>query len=161
MASTDLQTPPGISLSYSCVCTAIHPRGGTICRGCRASDMGRNCWEMSVSPCCDLSRDACDTCPVYAAAMRELCLTQTVHCVLQGGVTVEGEVHIRRDLRLSDVLNDKSRLYLAITNAAVHYPGAEGAPATHHAVVLVTKQATMLVYPIGPEGLAGDTSVIS
>ena len=122
MAAADLLEQRVNTLAYNCVCTSVHPRAGGICRGCRATEMGRNCWEMAVSPCCDLSRDSCDTCPGFAAAMRELSLAENARIVLEGGAIVEGEVYLRRDQRLSDAINDPTKDYIAVADATIYPP---------------------------------------
>lgn len=137
-------------LGYNCVCKCIHPKAGGLCTGCRASQQGRNCWEMNISPCCDLPRTSCDTCPVYAAAMRELALTQHVRILVEGGTVIEGEVFARRGHRVSDMLNDPERSHIAVANAVVRHGEETGLGTQSHPVVLVAKTSARLIYPLDP-----------
>ena len=157
MAAADLLEQRVNTLAYNCVCTSVHPRAGGICRGCRATEMGRNCWEMAVSPCCDLSRDSCDTCPVFAAAMRELSLAENARIVLEGGAIVEGEVYLRRDQRLSDAINDPTKDYIAVADATIYPPATVGGSPEKRDVVLVSKRAAYMVYPLEGEQASEET----
>ncbi len=151
VAAENLLGHPLSSMEFNCICTEVHPRGGPVCRGCRALEMGRNCWEMATSPCCDLPRSACESCPIYAAAMRQLALTEKVRLRLEGGVWIEGEMYKQRGQRLSDALNDPAKTHFAITDAVVTPAPNSGREAEQHPVILVAKAATQLIYPIGEE----------
>ncbi|MBP8954158.1 MAG: hypothetical protein KBI47_17310 [Armatimonadetes bacterium] len=144
------QTPGGryAGFEYTCVCAGVHPRAGGICRGCRASEIGRNCWEMSISPCCDLPRDSCETCPIFAAGMRELARVEHVRVVMEGGSVIEGEICKRHGRRVSDVINDTARTHMAITHAVISHPQEPGRPNEEHEVVLVAKRSALLIYPV-------------
>lgn len=137
-----------VGLRHRCVCAQVHPRAGSLCNGCRALEMGRNCWEMVISPCCDLSRDSCDTCSLLATALRTLSLTCRVRMICEGGMVIEGEVHHRPDQRMSDALNDPHRSYLAVSQAHVQYPPGAGLQEEDHEWVLVHKAATRVIVPV-------------
>ncbi|NSW54379.1 MAG: hypothetical protein HPY44_00080 [Armatimonadetes bacterium] len=147
------QTPEGryAGTGYTCVCTGVHPRAGGICRGCRASDMGRNCWEMSISPCCDLPRNSCETCPIYGAGMRELARVERVRVVMEGGSVIEGEICTRHGTRVSDMINDTARTHMAITHAVISHPQEPGKACEEHEVVLVAKRSALLIYPVSED----------
>jgi len=153
MHALELQDTPaveaakGTATDYMCVCKEVHPKSGAICEGCRASEMGRNCWEMDVSPCCNLPRNSCETCPVYAAAMRKLSMTERVRVTLESGVMIEGYVSKRRGHRMSDALRNPKRTHVAISDAVIKQPGDATAPRMRP-VVLIAKQACIMVYPV-------------
>jgi hypothetical protein len=132
----------------TCLCRTMHPRAGSCCNGCRASEVGRNCWETTVSPCCQLSRDSCDTCPVFAAGMRAGCRLQPVRIILSCGTTLEGSVSLPQGQRLSDALNAPERAYVPVTNVTLAPARPPEAPVTRHEVVFVSRQSVSLIHPI-------------
>jgi hypothetical protein len=129
------------------VCARVHPRAGALCGGCRAYEIGRNCWEMPVTPCCDQPRGACAACAVHVDAMREAAQTDRVRITLEGGMVVEGEITLPPGQRTSDVLNDASRAFITIANAALHPPGSPAAPPERRDVLLIAKRAAVMVIP--------------
>ena len=149
MSQFDGLAQSDIAGELGCMCTEVHPRAGNICKGCRAREVGRNCWEMQISPCCDRPRDACKTCLVYANAMRGLSSRELVCIVLEGGTIIDGEVSVRHNQRVSDVFNDPATEYVAVTNARVNYATASGRPADERDFVLVSKRAAVLITPLG------------
>lgn len=152
MSQFDGLAQSDIAGELGCMCTEVHPRAGSICKGCRAREVGRNCWEMQISPCCDRPRDACKTCLVYANAMRGLSSRELVCIVLEGGTIIDGEVSVRHNQRVSDVFNDPETEYVAVTNARVNYSTASGRPADERGIVLVSKRAAVLITPLGEAG---------
>lgn len=136
------------SLKYHCVCTSLHPRSEEVCPGCSAVETGRNCWEMAISPCCDLSRESCDTCMVYAAAMRRMALTERVRMVLDDGTSIEGEVCRAHNERLSDALNDHSKIFVAVTDATIEDGNGGAISAEPQQVILVAKHAIRMAFPL-------------
>jgi hypothetical protein len=134
-----------------CICRTLHPRAGDYCNGCRAAEIGQNCWESPASPCCQQDRDACDTCPVFAACMRAQSHTQSVRIILEAGAVVEGDIHLLRGQRLSGALNSIERTYIPITNATVYHPASAGASPDTCEVVLVSKRSVSIVYPVERE----------
>ena len=138
----------------TCLCRGIHPRAGSSCSGCGAADMGRNCWETAVSPCCQMSRDSCETCPVFGAAKRARCRVQPVRVILNNGTMIDGNVSLPEGHRLSDTLNASDRAYIPVTSVTVTAASPAGAPATRHEVVFVSQQAVSLIQPMEtpPEG---------
>ena len=149
MSQFDGLAQPDVAGGLGCKCAEVHPRAGNICRGCRAREVGRNCWEMQVSPCCDRPRDACRTCLVYANAMRELSVRQRVCVMLEGGAVLDGEVTVRHNERISDLFNDTSLDYVAMTVVRVSYPASSGRSDDLRDFVLVAKRAAVLVTPLG------------
>lgn len=143
LAQPDIAGEPG------CMCAQVHPRAGNACSGCRAKEVGRNCWEMTVSPCCDRPRDACKTCLVYANAMRGLCSRECVCIMLDDGTILDGEVTVRHNQRVSDLLNDPSLDYVAVTGVRVSYPASAGRSDDRRDFVLVSKRAAVLITPLG------------
>lgn len=140
---------PDIAGELGCMCAEVHPRAGNICKGCRAKEVGRNCWEMTVSPCCDRPRDACKTCLVYANAMKGLSSRERVCIMLDGGTILDGEVTVRQNQRVSDLFNDPSLDYVAVTGVRVSYPASAGRPDDLREAVLVSKRAAVLITPLG------------
>ena len=131
-----------------CICMTVHPKAGNLCRGCRASGTGSNCWEMTISPCCDLVRNACEGCPIFAGAMRAMADSEWVTIMLEGGGMVEGEVHIQRHRRLSDAFNDGTKPYIVVTNATITHPDPYRRPPERRDVVFLLKSAARIVYPL-------------
>ena len=74
------------------LCVDFHPQASNACERCQALASGRNCWDMALSPCGDLSRERCETCAVYGAIMRALALTGRVCIEPREGLVVEGDV---------------------------------------------------------------------
>lgn len=146
-AIADTESQP-VALARESTCPRVHPRAGRLCQGCRAAESGANCWEVSISPCCDLPRDSCKQCPVLAAAMRAMSLAQTVRIHMEGDVIVEGEVHIQHPRRLSDTLNDGSHPFIVVTDATVTYPPHTRRPPEHLEMLMVLKSAARLVCPV-------------
>lgn len=136
----------------TCVCAKVRDLPGNICAGCRAREEGRNCWEVNVSPCCDLPRDSCETCHVFAAAMRHLSLTERIRVTLEGGVVIEGDVHRRKEQRISDTFNDPAKSHIPVTNAVIKHPPGSGMAPERRDVILVAKRACFLIYPVKEQG---------
>lgn len=141
-------TPRNLGLARRSICPQLHPRAGRLCEGCRAAETGRNCWEVPISPCCDLARDDCDQCPVFAAAMRVKSQACRVVIHMEGDVVIEGDVHIQHPRRLSDTINDSDRLFLVVTDATLTFPCADPCRAQHHDMLMVLKSAARLILPV-------------
>jgi len=140
----------GISadMQNRCTCRKVHPRAGSLCEGCRAAQAGGNCWEVAVSPCCDLPRTTCDSCPTYVAALRSTTRAESVRVILEGGISVEGEIHLQPNRRMSDTFNDSDKPYIVITHAVIRYPDSENRPVETHEMILLLKDAARMVYPL-------------
>ena len=75
-----------------------------------------NCWELTVSPCCERSRDTCERCPVFISLLRTTASPSHVLIGTSDGRVLEGTVFLRQGERLSDMLNDPARGFLAVRN---------------------------------------------
>jgi hypothetical protein len=73
-----------------------------------------NCWESTVTPCCDRSRTSCEHCPVFISYLRTTASPARVLIGTCEGVVLEGIVFVTRGERLSDMLNDTTRSFVAI-----------------------------------------------
>jgi hypothetical protein len=146
-AIADLSTPLE-PIQRECMCTTVHPKAGALCRSCRAFTTGSNCWEMTMSPCCDLNRTTCEGCPIFAGAMRAVAESEWVAIALEGGGRVEGEVHMQRHRRLSDAFNDGTKPYIVVTNATITYPDPDRHPPERREVLFLLKSAARIIHPL-------------
>ncbi len=123
-----------------------------VCAGCLAKESHSYCWQVNTSPCCKRDRSVCRHCDVYISYQSQCGKTQTVELQLADGSVLVGEVHVPSDSRLSQVLNDANRAFLAITNVTedASYP-SDARPVR---VLLINKQAIAILKPIGEAELA-------
>jgi len=96
-----------------CICKELI-EDNSRCEGCGWAQQGINCWEVEVSPCCDLPRSACSQCPVYISYLRLYGTSMRVVMGTDDGAVLEGTVHVPHRQRLSDLMNDDSRRFLAV-----------------------------------------------
>lgn len=146
-AIADVESRP-LALACRSTCPQVHSRAGRLCQGCRAAEAGANCWQVNISPCCDLPRESCEQCPVFAAATRAMSLAEVVRIHMEGDVIVEGEVHIQQPRRLSDTLNDASHPFIVVTDATVTFPPQAQRPPGHFEMLMVLKSAARLICPL-------------
>jgi hypothetical protein len=75
-----------------------------------------NCWELTVSPCCERSRTTCERCPVFISHLRTTASPLRVMIGTSEGGVLEGTVFLTQGERMSDMLNDPVRSFLSVRN---------------------------------------------
>jgi hypothetical protein len=85
---------------------------------CEAFKEGRSCFQYPATPCCDVNRQRCISCPVFIRlvelpkrAQRVLVTTDTLR--------IEADLHCPVGMRILDALNVDQRDFIALTNAKV------------------------------------------
>jgi hypothetical protein len=82
--------------------------------GCAALGEGLNCWEVDRSPCCHRPRNLCRQCRIFIRAQRSGGAPAHVLLAMADGGLLEGEVHVPPGQRVSSLLNDPQRRFLAL-----------------------------------------------
>jgi hypothetical protein len=85
---------------------------------CEAFKEGRSCFQVPSTPCCDVNRQRCISCPVF---IRLVELPKRPHRVLvtTDNLRIEADFHCPVGMRILDALNVDHREFIALTDATV------------------------------------------
>ena len=92
---------------------------------CEAFKDGRSCFQYPATPCCDINRKRCVSCPVYIRLVDLPKRRQRV-LVTTDSLRIEGDFHCPVGMRILDALNVEDRPFIAVTNARVSGLNGDG-----------------------------------
>jgi len=92
---------------------------------CEAFKDGRSCFQQPSTPCCDVNRQRCVSCPVF---IRLVELPKRPHRVLvtTDNLRIEADFHCPVGMRILDALNVDQREFIAFTDVTVSGLGGDG-----------------------------------
>ena len=82
-----------------------------------------NCWELTVSPCCERSRTTCERCPVFISHLRTTASPLRVMIGTSEGGVLEGTVFLTQGERMSDMLKRGEKLPVDFKDRFIYYVG--------------------------------------
>jgi len=85
---------------------------------CEAFKEGRSCFQHPATPCCDVNRQRCISCPVFVRLV-ELPKRPLRVLVTTDSLRIEADFHCPVGMRILDALNVEHRDFIALTNAKV------------------------------------------
>jgi hypothetical protein len=85
---------------------------------CEAFREGRSCFQHPATPCCDINRQRCISCPVFIRLVELPKRPQRV-LILTDKLRIEADFHCPVGMRLLDALNVEQRPFVALTDAKV------------------------------------------
>jgi hypothetical protein len=92
---------------------------------CDAFKEGKSCWQYAQTPCCDVNRKRCISCPVFVRLVelpkrkqRVLVTTESLH--------IEADFHCPVGMRILDALNVEERDFVALTDAQIRGLDSDG-----------------------------------
>jgi hypothetical protein len=85
---------------------------------CEAFKEGRSCFQHPATPCCDVNRQRCISCPVFIQLVELPKRPQRV-LITTDSLRIEGDFHCPVGMRILDALNVEHRDFLAVTDARV------------------------------------------
>lgn len=86
-----------------------------LCILCAVAQKGLTCWEVETSPCCQRPRTACERCPVFIGYLRSTATPARVLISTTDAGLLEGVIFLPPGVRVSDLLNNPSRSFLAVS----------------------------------------------
>jgi hypothetical protein len=107
---------------------------------CEAFKEGRSCFQQPSTPCCDVNRQRCVSCPVF---IRLVELPKRPHRVLVTTDTlrIEADFHCPVGMRILDALNVDEREFIALTDVKVL--GLGGAAEQHEVPFMALNRGTI------------------
>jgi len=93
---------------------------------CEAFKEARSCFQQPSTPCCDVNRQRCISCPVFIQLVELPKRPQRV-LITTDKLRIEGDFHCPVGMRILDALNVERREFLAVTDARVHGLGGDDA----------------------------------
>ncbi len=147
---------------------------GTAKYRCEAFKEGKSCFQFPLTPCCDVNRRRCISCPVFIRLV-ELPKRRQRVLVTTENLRIEADFHCPVGMRVLDALNVEERTFIALTDARVSGLGDDGeerevpfmalARDRIHALVPLTTEDTEQPEPALHEdalaALAGDDPALS
>lgn len=107
---------------------------------CEAFKEGKSCFQHPSTPCCDVNRQRCISCPVFIRLVelpkrpqRVLVTTDRLH--------IEADFHCPVGMRILDALNVEEREFIALTNAKVR--GLDGGEPDREVPFLAVSRASI------------------
>ena len=85
---------------------------------CEAFKEGKSCFQYPLTPCCDVNRKRCISCPVFVRLVELPKRPQRV-LVTTDHLRIEADYHCPVGMRLLDALNVEDRQFIALTDARV------------------------------------------
>lgn len=85
---------------------------------CEAFKEGRSCFQHPSTPCCDVNRQRCISCPVFIRLVELPKRPQRV-LVLTDKLRIEADFHCPVGMRILDALNIEERHFVALTDARI------------------------------------------
>ncbi|UCH34459.1 MAG: hypothetical protein JSV65_18350 [Armatimonadota bacterium] len=92
---------------------------------CEAFKDGHSCFQHPSTPCCDVNRRRCISCPVFIRLVELPKRPQRV-LVTTDGLCIEATFHCPVGMRILDALNVEERSFIALTDVKVSGLGGDG-----------------------------------
>lgn len=92
---------------------------------CDAFKDGKSCFQYPITPCCDVNRRRCISCPVFVRLV-ELPKRRQRVLITTDTLRIEADMYCPVGMRLLDALNVEERDFIALTDATVRGLGENG-----------------------------------
>lgn len=107
---------------------------------CEAFKEGRSCFQQASTPCCDVNRQRCISCPVFIQLVELPKRPQRV-LMTTDRLRIEGDFHCPVGMRILDALNVERREFIAVTDARV--TGIDGNDAERELPFIAVSRASI------------------
>jgi len=123
-------------------CWTVNKCGPSMYRTCEAFRQGLSCFDLPSTPCCDVNRKRCISCPTFIQIV-ELPKQRQAVTVFTDSLRIEGFFHCPVGMRVIDALNVEDRDFVAITDARVESLTCDTVP-VHEVPFLALKRGQIV-----------------
>ncbi|MCX7599723.1 MAG: hypothetical protein N2512_12780 [Armatimonadetes bacterium] len=133
-------------------CKQVQP-DAELCILCAVAQKGLACWEVDTSPCCQRPRTTCERCPVFIGYLRSTATPTRVLISTADAGLLEGIIFLPPGVRVSDLLNNPNRSFLAVSKPRWRTATPMGGAAPP--VIIISLSSVSWVAPLDEEASRG------